>query len=409
VKLFRPFDREGNSKEIAKVNMVTSILTETLLESVGEAQLMPLRKRPGFGAARRNAGWWFTLIFFCLTMAVVALPAQTEGSSGQKQQQQPAPKATEGMPNHSINVDVPLVSVDALVLAKDGKFIPGVQKEQFRVLEDNVVQPIQSVGVTKAGYTAVLLVEFASAPALQERRRQFLTDVLRASYAFADQMQKSDYVSVVSYDTKPSILLDFTSDKQAIYGALNTLPMPGFNESNLFDALSDTLERLEGIDGRKEIILISSGVDTYSKITYEKMIKKIKATPNVTIYSISTGYLWRTFMQGSGGITGGMRGMDSMQGDNQMSTFAKMTGGRWFSPRFEAELPEDFRDISAALRNQYSITYRPTNAKLDGSYRKLKVEVVEAGSDKPLVGKDQKGKDVKYQVLSREGYTAKHD
>ena len=399
---------------------------------------MALLKRPRFGAVRRNGGWWFTLIFFCLAMAVVALPAQTESSSGQKQPPPPeaggpqsdsgpyaipkvdadrqpsrpapppAPKATEGMPSYSINVDVPLVSVDALVLNKDGQFIPGLQKEQFRVLEDNVVQPIQSFGVTKAGYTAVLLVEFASTPAFQVSRRQFLIDALRASYAFTDQMQKSDYVSVVSYDMKPSILVDFTSDKKAIYGALNTLRMPGFNETNLFDALYDTLDRLERIDGRKEIILISSGVDTFSKITYDKMFKKIKATPNVTIYSISTGFLWRTLMQGSGGMRGEIRDMDFLQGDNQMSTFAKMTGGRWFSPRFEAELPDDFREISAAVRNQYSIPYRPTNAKLDGSYRKLKVEVVQPGSDKPLVVKDQKGKDVKYQVLSRDGYTAKH-
>ncbi len=117
------------------------------------------------------------------------------------------------MPSYSINVDVPLVSVDALVLTKDGQFIPGLQKEQFRILEDNVVQPIQSFGLTKAGYTAVLLVEFASTPAFQVSRRQFLYDALRASYAFTDQMQKNDYVSVISYDLKPSILVDFTSDK----------------------------------------------------------------------------------------------------------------------------------------------------------------------------------------------------
>jgi hypothetical protein len=92
-----------------------------------------------------------------------------------------------------------------------------------------------------------------------------------------------------------------------------------------------------------------------------------------------------------------------------MSTFAKMTGGRWFSPRFQGELPEDFREISAAVRNQYTLTYRPTNAKLDGTYRKLKVEVVQTGTNKPLIVKDQKGKELKYQVLSREGYIAKHE
>ena len=321
----------------------------------------------------------------------------------------PQPKPVEGMPSYSINVDVPLVSVDALVLSKDGQFIPGLQKEQFKILEDNVVQPIQSFGITKAGFTAVLLVEFAATPAFRVSRLQFLIDALRASYAFTDQMEKNDYVSVVSYDLKPSIVVDFTSNKEAVRSALNTLRIPGFSETNLFDALYDTLDRLDRIEGRKEIILISSGLDTFSRITYDKVLKKIKATPNVTIYSISTGFLWREMMTNGGGMGSQIRSMDFLQGDNQMNTFAKMTGGRWFSPRFQGELPEDFREIGAAVRNQYTITYRPTNSKRDGTYRKLKVELVQPGTDKPLIVKDQKGKDVKYQVLTREGYTAKHE
>jgi VWFA-related protein len=321
----------------------------------------------------------------------------------------PTPKPTEGMPSYSINVDVPLVSVDTLVLTKDGQFIPGLEKQHFRVLEDNVVQPIQSFGLTKGGFTAVLLVEFASTPAFQVSRRQFLYDALRASYTFTDQMQKNDYVSVVEYDMRPKILVDFTSDKQAIYGALNTLRIPGFSETNLFDALYDTLDRLDRIEGRKEIILIGSGLDTFSRTNLDKVMKKIKATPNVTIYAISTGFLWRTYMDSRGGTNAALREMDFLQGDNQMNTFAKMTGGRWFSPRFETELPTDFREIAAAVRNQYTITYRPTNTKLDGSYRKLKVQVVQPGTDKPLIVKDQKGKELKYQLLYREGYTAKHE
>jgi VWFA-related protein len=320
----------------------------------------------------------------------------------------PRPKATEGMPSYAINVEVPLVSLDALVLTKDGEFIPGLQQDQFRVLEDNVVQPVQSFGLTKAGYTAVLLVEFASTPAFQSSRRQFLHDALHASYAFTDQMQKSDYVSVISYDIKPSILVDFTSDKQAVFAALNNLRMPGFSETNLFDALHDTLDRLDRIEGRKEIILISSGLDSFSKITYDKLLKKIKATQNVTIYAISTGFLWRQYMEGHPGMGASILNMDYLQADNQMSTFAKMTGGRWLSPRFEGELPEDFREIAMAVRNQYTLAYRPTNAKLDGTYRRLKVQLVQPGTDKPLIVKDQRGKELKYQVLTREGYTARH-
>jgi VWFA-related protein len=97
----------------------------------------------------------------------------------------------------------------------------------------------------------------------------------------------------------------------------------------------------------------------------------------------------------------GMSRMDYLQGDNEMQTFARLTGGRFYQPRFEGDLVDTFKDIAGDIRHQYTITYRPTNPKLDGSYRKLKVDVV-------AKIRDQKGKDVKYQVIAREGYTAKH-
>jgi len=103
----------------------------------------------------------------------------------------------------------------------------------------------------------------------------------------------------------------------------------------------------------------------------------------------------------------GMGSIDWYQADNELQTFARLTGGRFYQPRFEGDFPDTFRDISEDIRHQYTLTYRPTNPKLDGSYRKLKVEVV-AEDGGPLKMRDQKGKDVKYQVIAREGYTAKH-
>jgi VWFA-related protein len=99
--------------------------------------------------------------------------------------------------------------------------------------------------------------------------------------------------------------------------------------------------------------------------------------------------------------------MDYLQADNEMKTFASLTGGRAYFPRFEGELPGIFSDIAADIRNQYSISYHPSNTKLDGTYRKLKVEL-HAPDGGPLKIRDQKGKDVKYIVYAREGYTAKH-
>ena len=209
---------------------------------------------------------------------------------------------------------------------------------------------------------------------------------------------------------KTHILVDFTQDKQAIFGALNQLRVPGFAETNIFDALFDTLDRIDRVPGRKELVVVASGRDTFSKLTLDKTLKKIKATPNVTIYTICTGeaFLERVDAMSGGNPNTSAAMMDYIQAKNQMGAFARMTGGRSYAPRMMGELPDIFREVAQAIRDQYTITYKPTNTKQDGTYRKLKVELV-GPDDKPLVVKDEKNKDIKYTIVARDGYTAKHE
>jgi VWFA-related protein len=297
-----------------------------------------------------------------------------------------------------------------LVTTKDGQFIPGLKQGNFRVIEDGVPQQVTHFNVSQAPITAVLLVEFASTS------YTFMVQALQASYAFAGTLKKDDWVAVTYYDMQPHILVDFTQDKKAVYGALNQLRIPGFAETNLFDALYDTLDRLDRVEGKKYVILVTTGVDTFSKLTLDKIMKKIKDTKDVTIFPISIGFILREmcetnprayYCRNAHGMGIPVGHMDYLQGDNEMRTFAAMTGGRAYFPRFEGELGELFGDISKDIRNQYTISYSPTNAKLDGTYRKLKVQIV-APDGGPLKVKDQKGKDVKVEVVAREGYTAKH-
>ena len=316
------------------------------------------------------------------------------------------PKKVEGIPDYSIKVNVPLVNVDVLVTTKAGGFVPGLKKENFRVFEDGAAQEITSFNVSQAPITAVLLVEFAST------NYGFLRDALQASYAFANTLRKNDWVAVSYYDMQPHILVDFTQDKKAVYGALNELRIPGFAETNLFDALYDTLDRLDRVEGKKYVILITTGVDTFSKLTLDKITKKIKDTKDVTIFPVSVGWIVREMYEAQGraaphgmGIPVGR--MDYLQADNEMRNFAAMTGGRAYFPRFQAEYGEDFLEIGSDIRNQYSLAYHPTNSKLDGTYRKLKVQVV-ASDGGPLKVKDQKGKEKPAEVVARDGYTAKH-
>jgi len=319
----------------------------------------------------------------------------------------PKPKKEADIPEYSLHVNVPVVTVDARVVMKDGRPLaipPNVAKEHFKVWEDGVPQKIQTVTQSEAPITAVLLVEFAST------NYSFMYDALNASYMFASNLKPIDWVAVVEFDMKPHILVDFTQDKQAIFGALNTLRIPGFSETNLWDAMYDTLDRLDRIPGHKELVVVASGRDTMSRMIYDKILKKVKSTPNVTIYTISTGVALRLVMESRYGNNPefSAANMDYLVADNQMKTFAQLTGGRWYAPRFMGELPEDFKEIAQSIRNQYTITYQSTNSKQDATYRKLKVELV-GPDDKPLQIKDEKNHDIKYQIIARDGYTAKHE
>ena len=152
----------------------------------------------------------------------MAVPKKTKDSSDDTPPP-PKPKKQADIPEYSLRVDVPVVAVDARVVMKDGRPMalpPNVAKEHFRVWEDGVPQKIQTVTQSEAPITAVLLVEFAST------NYSFMYDALNASYMFAANLKPIDWVAVIAFDMKTHILVDFTQDKQAIFGALNTLAHP---------------------------------------------------------------------------------------------------------------------------------------------------------------------------------------
>ena len=159
-------------------------------------------------------------------------------------------------------------------------------------------------------------------------------DALNASYTFASSLQPQDWVAVEEFDMKTRILVDFTQDKQAIFGALNKLRIPGCSETNIFDAMYDTLDRLDRIQGHKELVVVASGRDTFSKITLDTILKKIKATPNVTIYTICTGEAYLEAVDAAAAMNpnANLRRMEYLQAKNQMGAFARMTGGRSYAP-----------------------------------------------------------------------------
>jgi Ca-activated chloride channel family protein len=290
------------------------------------------------------------------------------------------------------------VNVDVSVLDDHNHFIPTLNKEQFRVLEDGVPQEITRFGKGEAPMTICMVIEFSG------RFQRFWSygwaETLQSSYGFLQTLKPDDAVAVVAYDLRTTILSDFSTDKRNAEEAMSRLRIPGFSESNVFDALTDMADRMSAIQGRKAILLLGTGLDTFSKITFDKARKSLQES-GVPIYTISILQIARMMSEARGGGD-----MDFLQADNEMRTFSKESGGLSFFPRFAGEYPEIFRQIEAALRDQYSISYHPTNVAKDGKFRRIKVELINPDNNEPLRMVTEKGKAMKYQVLAKAGYKA---
>jgi len=290
--------------------------------------------------------------------------------------------------NFTLSVEIELINLDVAVTDKKGNFIPNLGQKNFRVYEDKVEQKISNFSPTTAPLTVVLLLEFGRTFAY------WYDDVVIPAAHFVELLRPEDWAAVVAYDMKPEILTDFTQDKRELYGALSRLRIPGFSETNLFDALKDTLDRLEEVDGKKAVLLISTGIDTFSRITFDTILKRVQNT-NAVIYCIGMAQLAQELFDARGWISPEGR-LTFLQAENQLNTFARRTGGKAWFPRFMGEYPGILQQVGVELRNQYSIGYIPSNPAKDGKFRKVKVDVV-----------DENGSPVKSVVVrAKEGYQA---
>ena len=310
------------------------------------------------------------------------------------------PDVPGGLP--TFRSDVTTVGLDVAVLDNKGNFIPNIPKGNFRILEDNVPQQIATFDMGEAPMTVAMVIEFSNL--FQQYWGETWYQTLTASYGFLETLKPEDYVAIVAFDIRPEILSDFSTDKRKAHEAMQRLRIAAYSESNLYDALTDTAERMSAIEGRKAIVLIASGIDTFSKLTFGKT-RTILQNAGVPIYAIGLMQAVREWYDARGYLSSIAR-LDFLQADNALRTFAKETGGVAFFPRFYGEFPSIVGAISQSLRNQYSITYHPTNLAKDGTFRKIKVELVNPATNERLRIVNEKGKPIKYQIIAKNGYSA---
>jgi len=316
-----------------------------------------------------------------------------------------SPKATKDKSEQAdatFTAETNVVTVDVAVLDNKGNPIPGLTKDKFRILEDNVPQTISQFDVGEAPMTIALVIEFSNR--FQQIYSRGWFETLNDVYLFSQMLKPDDYAAVIAFDLKAEILTDFTNDRAKLQEALARLRVAGFSESNMFDALTDTADRMSKIEGRKAILYIGSGIDTFSRMTYDKTRKSLQES-GVPVYSVGTMQVTR-MMAESSGMMGAIANLDFLQADNELRTFAKETGGQAFFPRFLQEMPQVFNSLTKSLRSEYTLGYSSNNQARDGKFRRISVQLVDPETGQPVRMTDEKGKPFKYTIVAKAGYTA---
>ena len=306
-------------------------------------------------------------------------------------------------------IETNVVNVDAVVInKKTGQIIGGLKRENFAVFENGVKQNITGFATPEAPITVTLVVEYSRWGELFGRAgsggfEPGIYETVRPVATFLSRFIKppSDYASVIAFDLRPTPITDFTNDPVRIQQTIDLLlrSTPAFTDNNLYDALklalvggrgdSVVLENSKSeyanyagmVDvksKRRAIILVASGIDTFSKINFDE-IRKIIQEAGIPIYIISTGNLfckkYCDYLDPGRMLPGTPDRMDFAMAQSHMDLFAKESGGMHFPMTFQSEAPAYLNSINSLLRSQYALSYDLTDGHEPGKKYKIDVKV----------------------------------
>jgi VWFA-related protein len=351
-----------------------------------------------------------------------------------EEQQEPLPsdlEPTKPQDIEKVSISTQIVNVDAVVYHKKSRqIVTDLKKPNFALFADGVQQTITNFSTPEAPITVAMVVEYSKWSEIfglygNRGYEPGTYEVIRPTAMFLSQFIKppDDYVSVIAFDIRPTPLTDFTNDPGRLQQVISLLlrNQPAFRETNLFDALKFVLQGgrgdavvlensesekadyagLASVQGRRRaVILIASGIDTFSKINYGDA-RKVLQNSGVPVYIIGTANMFKKLYGDQLPATDSLLGMPGrmswLQADNTLQTFAKETGGAYFPVTFEGELPKVLGSINALLRSQYSLAFNPGDVR-DGKQHKLQVRVDIDG--------DGTYDDKEYVVQARQFYNA---
>jgi Ca-activated chloride channel family protein len=260
----------------------------------------------------------------------------------------PQPEAAQ---EAHLTVKTEVVSLAVSVTDQQGRFLPGLAKEDFRVVDDRVSQEISYFSDTDAPATVGIVFDVSGSMSAGK--------IAHAREALAQFIQTShpdDEYFLIGFSNQAEILLDHTSDSEALLRKVSALRPQG--DTVLYDGVRLALHQVaQGNHTKRALIVISDGEDNHSRTTFNQLRRQLQEA-NVTVWTVLIGPL-----------------PPRSNGGAVMDKLASVSGGKAFFPRNAEKMGEDFAQIALELRRQYSIGYTPSNLVADGRWHRVKVEV----------------------------------
>lgn len=289
------------------------------------------------------------------------------------QKPKPSPTPTPATDDQRVTIAIRRVRLPITVTDKKGSFVPGLTKDDFIILEDRVPQQIETfsddISQTTPLYIGVLIDTSASTAGKlkfqQESAMNFIQTVVKP---------RKDRVLFGTFDDEVKLRQDFTDKLDLLDRAVYATKQTGTHTS-LYDAVWQFCdEKMRAAPGRRVLVLVTDGGDTYSRASMRDAIDIAQRT-ETTVFTISTkaGFLST--------VPGVEAGQVADANDRVLQTIAEETGGISFFTGDMLSLERSFTKISKELRAQYLVTYNPANKNYDGTFRKIDVKLAQGRGD----------------------------
>ena len=293
-----------------------------------------------------------------------------------------------------------VVTIKMLVQDPNGYFIPNIRRENFAVYENGARQQNATVEIEHAAVSVGLLLEYGG-------RYESLNEALNQAVSLAanqllDEIGNGDKVAIWMYNDKVEEICGFTQEHDASREALSRLRAPPFSELNFYDAVLATVPRMQVLTGRKALLVISSGLDTFSKATYEDALRSAgqSGTP---IYAMDLAPVIRSRVSVSSSAVPYAR-LDWQRAESELRRIAQASGGRMYSLPSTLDLAGIYDDLMENLRVRYVVTYKSTTDPDVNGARTVRIELVDSRTGGPLRIADANGKVVRSKVIVEDNY-----